>query len=70
MREYDVSNTCWRKSSYSSGDDADNCVEVADGVPDLVPIRDSKTPQGPTLLINAAAWQAFVTGLRPGPTGY
>lgn len=55
----------WRKSSYSSGDESDNCVEVADGVPGIVPVRDSKDPQGPALLINAPAWQAFVTGLRP-----
>lgn len=55
----------WRKSSYSSGDESDNCVEVADGVPGVVPVRDSKVPQGPALVINAPAWQAFVAGLRP-----
>lgn len=53
----------WRKSSYSSGDESDNCVEVADGVPGVVPVRDSKDPEGPALLINAPAWQAFVTGV-------
>ncbi|QEU94481.1 DUF397 domain-containing protein [Streptomyces kanamyceticus] len=51
----------WRKSTYSSGDESDNCVEVADGVPGVVPVRDSKTaPEGPALLIGAAAWSAFV----------
>ncbi|MEU5772115.1 DUF397 domain-containing protein [Streptomyces venezuelae] len=50
----------WRKSSYSSGDDSDNCVEVADGVPGVVPVRDSKAPQGPALVIGAGAWTAFV----------
>ncbi|MGW7076194.1 DUF397 domain-containing protein [Streptomyces sp. NPDC054866] len=50
----------WRKSSYSSGDESDNCVEVADGVPGIVPVRDSKNPQGPALLIRAEAWAAFV----------
>lgn len=54
----------WRKSTYSNGEGGD-CVEVADGVPGIVPVRDSKAPQGPALLINAPAWQAFITGLRP-----
>ncbi|MFF1709092.1 DUF397 domain-containing protein [Streptomyces sp. NPDC058268] len=63
MREYDLSNTCWRKSSYSSGDESDNCVEVADGVPGIIPVRDSKAPQGPALLIGAEAWAAFVVGV-------
>ena len=64
MREYDLSNARWRKSTYSSGDESENCVEVADGAPGIVPVRDSKVPQGPALLINAPAWQAFVTGVR------
>ncbi|MCF3121206.1 DUF397 domain-containing protein [Streptomyces silaceus] len=63
MREYDLSNARWRKSSYSSGD-SDNCVEVADGVPGVVPVRDSKNPQGPALVLGAGAWSAFVGGLR------
>ncbi|WP_190081022.1 DUF397 domain-containing protein [Streptomyces longisporoflavus] len=63
MREYDLSDTRWRKSTYSSGD-SDNCVEVADGVPGVVPVRDSKNPEGPALLIGAGAWSAFVTDVR------
>lgn len=85
MREYDLSNARWRKSSYSNGEGGDcvevaydfigaarwrkstysngdggNCVEVADGVPGIVPVRDSKDPQGPALLIRPEAWAAFV----------
>ncbi|MEW1923841.1 DUF397 domain-containing protein [Streptomyces sp. NPDC088360] len=60
MREYDLSTARWRKSSYSSGDESDNCVEVADGVPGIVPVRDSKNPEGPALLLGAEAWSAFV----------
>jgi hypothetical protein len=37
MHEYDLSNAHWRKSSYSNGDGG-NCVEVADGVPGVVPV--------------------------------
>ncbi|WP_406148128.1 DUF397 domain-containing protein [Streptomyces sp. NBC_01012] len=51
--------TTWRKSSYSDGG-ANNCLEVADHIPGLVPVRDSKTPTGPVLIVNAPAWTAFV----------
>ncbi|MFE2968311.1 DUF397 domain-containing protein [Streptomyces sp. NPDC059340] len=47
----------WFKSSYSSGDQS--CVEVAT-VPGLVPVRDSKNPQGPALALAPYAWSAFV----------
>ncbi|MFH9199906.1 DUF397 domain-containing protein [Streptomyces anulatus] len=49
----------WRKSSFSDGGDT-NCVEVADGYPGLIPVRDSKAPTGPALLITVPAWAAFV----------
>ncbi|WP_055563151.1 DUF397 domain-containing protein [Streptomyces atriruber] len=66
MHEYDLSTARWRKSSYSSGDESDNCVEVADGVTGVVPVRDSKNvPQGPALLIGAAAWSTFVGWAAP-----
>ena len=38
----------WRKSSYSNGEGA-ACIEVADGMPGAVPVRDSKNPTGPAL---------------------
>ncbi|ATL27638.1 DUF397 domain-containing protein [Streptomyces formicae] len=59
MHEYDLSTARWRKSSYSNGQGGD-CVEVADGVPRVVPVRDSKVPQGPTLVIGAKAWSTFI----------
>ncbi|RMI39532.1 DUF397 domain-containing protein [Streptomyces triticirhizae] len=49
----------WRKSSYS-GPNADNCLEVWDGHPAGVPVRDSKRPEGPALRFSAAAWGAFL----------
>ncbi|MBM4794853.1 DUF397 domain-containing protein [Streptomyces sioyaensis] len=55
----DLTGAVWRKSSYSDGG-ADNCVEVADGFPDAVPVRDSKNPEGPALLIPAMAWADFI----------
>ncbi|MFJ8884171.1 DUF397 domain-containing protein [Streptomyces sp. NPDC102402] len=53
----------WRKSSYS-GSTGGECVEVADGCAASVPVRDSKNPDGPVLVLGADAWQAFVDGLR------
>ncbi|MFF4155743.1 DUF397 domain-containing protein [Streptomyces sp. UNOB3_S3] len=42
-------------------------MEIAPGIPDFVPVRDSKfAPQGPALVFRAAAWAAFVNGLKRG----
>ncbi|MFI2005617.1 DUF397 domain-containing protein [Streptomyces jumonjinensis] len=57
--------TGWRKSSYSNGDGAE-CVEVADGVPGLLPVRDSKNPHGPALAFSTGAWTAFVNEVKHG----
>ncbi|MEU1086632.1 DUF397 domain-containing protein [Streptomyces sp. NPDC005892] len=56
---HDLSRAAWRKSTFSDGG-ANNCLEVADNVPGLVPVRDSKDPTGPALLIAAPAWAAFI----------
>ncbi|MER6331441.1 DUF397 domain-containing protein [Streptomyces sp. NPDC001034] len=53
----------WRKSSYSN-ESGGNCVEVADNIPGLVPVRDSKRPDGPALLLPATAWAPFVASLK------
>jgi len=62
-RTLDLGLVVWRKSSYSNGGDA-TCVEVADGVPGVVPVRDSKVPDGPVLVVPSAAWDSFVASLR------
>ncbi|MFG2488773.1 DUF397 domain-containing protein [Streptomyces virginiae] len=61
--EYDPSTARWHKSSYSGGDGG-NCLEVADGHPDLVPVRDSKQPEGPHVVFHAQAWATFVGSVR------
>ncbi|MEU9118375.1 DUF397 domain-containing protein [Streptomyces sp. NPDC048506] len=53
----------WRKSSYSDGEGSE-CLEVLDGHPTGVPVRDSKDPHGPALLFSADAWSAFVGSLK------
>ncbi|MGX5209689.1 DUF397 domain-containing protein [Streptomyces violaceus] len=59
MREYDLTTAHWRKSSYSDGNGGD-CVEVADGVPGTVPVRDSKLADSPVVLVGASAWAEFI----------
>ncbi|OIK27106.1 DUF397 domain-containing protein [Streptomyces malaysiense] len=85
MRDFDLNNASWFKSSYSNGEGGDcvevtydflgaarwrkstysngeggSCVEVADGVPGVVPVRDSKVADGPVLVIGASAWAEFI----------
>lgn len=59
----DLSAARWRKSSYSNTSGGD-CLEVAEGHPGLVPVRDSKRPRGPVLIVNAAAWAPFVEAVK------
>ncbi|MFF9482121.1 DUF397 domain-containing protein [Streptomyces sp. NPDC014733] len=53
----------WRKSTYS-GAESGSCVEIYDGHPTAVPVRDSKNPHGPALLIPADGWTAFIAGVK------
>lgn len=53
----------WRKSSYS-GPESGSCVEVLDGYPSGVPVRDSKDPHGPAVVFRATGWSAFVTAVK------
>ncbi|MGW0082040.1 DUF397 domain-containing protein [Streptomyces sp. NPDC003393] len=55
----------WRKSSYSNSEGG-SCLEVHDGHPAGVPVRDSKNPHGPALIVPASAWSSFVTALKGG----
>lgn len=58
----DLSCVPWRKSSHS-GVQSD-CLETADGLPALTPVRDSKNPHGPTLLFETSAWGTFIAGVK------
>ncbi|MGW9044041.1 DUF397 domain-containing protein [Streptomyces lydicus] len=62
-KDVDLSGARWRKSSYSNGTGGE-CVEVSDDHPGLVPVRDSKNPEGAALLISAPAWNAFIAAVR------
>lgn len=58
----DLTGARWRTSSRSSGNGGD-CVEVADNLPGVVGVRDSKDPTGPVLVFGPASWGAFVAQL-------
>ncbi|WP_035804422.1 DUF397 domain-containing protein [Kitasatospora mediocidica] len=65
----DLTGARWRKSSLSTGEGG-NCIEIADGqFTDTVPLRDSKDPAGPALLLPATAFAAFVAGVKAGDFG-
>ncbi|MET7705275.1 DUF397 domain-containing protein [Micromonospora zamorensis] len=59
----DLAGAIWRKSTRSGGSGGD-CVEVADNLPGVVGVRDSKDPIGPALAFAPAAWTAFVAGIK------
>ncbi|WP_103531866.1 DUF397 domain-containing protein [Streptomyces sp. SM11] len=58
-----MSTARWRSSSYSNTNGGE-CVEVSDDFPGLVPVRDSKNPTGPALVLQATAWDAFVSSIK------
>ncbi|MER5490104.1 DUF397 domain-containing protein [Streptomyces sp. NPDC002490] len=49
----------WRASTYSSTNGG-NCVEVGEGLPGVVPVRDSKVPAGAALVFGAEGWTRFL----------
>ncbi|CCH19430.1 DUF397 domain-containing protein [Micromonospora lupini] len=61
----DLTDAQWRKSTRS-GSNGGDCVEVADNLPGLVAVRDSKEPAGPALTFSPTAWASFVQATKPG----
>jgi hypothetical protein len=61
MRMSSLADARWRKSSRSSG--AQNCVEVACGAA-WVALRDSKNPQGTTLMLTTSNWRGLLSTLK------
>jgi hypothetical protein len=57
-----LTGASWRKSTYSGGSGGE-CVEVAEGFP-VVPVRDSKDPEGPALVFSTSAWAAFIVEVK------
>ncbi|MDN5382522.1 DUF397 domain-containing protein [Streptomyces sp. LB8] len=60
-----ASELVWFKSSYSSGNDGESCVELA-LTPGTVHVRDSKNITGPRLTFAPEAWARFVPYVSQG----
>ncbi|MEW1660717.1 DUF397 domain-containing protein [Streptomyces sp. NPDC093707] len=55
----------WFKSSYSGG--GGQCIEVATNLVvsrGVVPVRDSKVPEGPSLAVSAHSFAAFIAAVK------
>jgi hypothetical protein len=61
----DLTGARWRKSRRSGGNGGD-CVEVADNLPEIVAVRDTKNRDGGTLIFTHSEWTAFLTGAKAG----
>jgi Domain of unknown function (DUF397) len=59
----DLTGARWRTSTRSSTNGG-NCVEVADNLPGLVAVRDSKDHAGGVLTFTPDAWRAFLTTVK------
>ncbi|MER5493882.1 DUF397 domain-containing protein [Streptomyces sp. NPDC002490] len=60
----------WVKSSYSNN--GGSCVEWAPAYAathGLIPLRDSKNPNGPVLALPTHAFTSFVTGIKAEAIG-
>ncbi len=55
----DMTGARWRKST-KSGSNGGACVEVADNLPGVVLVRDTKDRDGGTLAFGPVQWRAFV----------
>ncbi len=60
----DLSEAAWRKAKASQNNGG--CVEVADNLPGVVAIRDSKRPEGGAHLVSRAAFVSFIEDAKMG----
>jgi hypothetical protein len=61
---HDLTGAKWHKSTRSSG--GNSCVEVADNLPRIVAVRDTKDRAGGTLIFTRGEWAAFLDGVKEG----
>ncbi|MGN9775851.1 DUF397 domain-containing protein [Micromonospora sp. H33] len=58
-----MTRALWRTSTRS-GTNGGSCVEVADNLPGVVLVRDSKDRDGGTLRFEPYAWRVFVGAVK------
>ncbi len=59
----DLIGAVWRRSTRSDPSGG-NCVEVADNLPSVVGIRDSRNPAGPVPAVSPSALRTFTASLK------
>ena len=59
----DLTGARWHKSTRS-GSNGGDCVEVADNLPDVIGVRDSKDPDGAALIFGRDTWTEFIRTLK------
>jgi hypothetical protein len=62
MMAHNLTDAVWRKSKRSG--DQGNCVEVADNLPGVVAVRDSKNPDGPALVFDRDDFGSFLARVK------
>jgi hypothetical protein len=60
----DLTGARWRKSGRSGAQG--NCVEIADNLVGIVAMRNSRFPEGPTLVFSRAEFADFLGSIRDG----
>ncbi|MFJ1708592.1 DUF397 domain-containing protein [Kitasatospora sp. NPDC088346] len=67
MTHINLTGARWVKSKHSGN--GGNCVEIAPDFPSVVPVRDSKDPEGPALIFPASSFAAFLAAVKSGEFG-
>ncbi|AGP57047.1 DUF397 domain-containing protein [Streptomyces rapamycinicus] len=66
--DLDLTAARWVRSSYSDGSGG-QCVEFSRTFAQThgaIPVRDSKHPDGPALIVSATGWSLFISTLIRG----
>ncbi|WP_413808845.1 DUF397 domain-containing protein [Streptomyces sp. OE57] len=66
--DLDLTAAQWVRSSHSDGSGG-QCVEFSPTFAQThgaIPVRDSKNPDGPTLIVSATGWSSFISTLIRG----
>ncbi|MEU4243141.1 DUF397 domain-containing protein [Actinoplanes sp. NPDC026619] len=58
----ELSRALWRKSTRRDANG--QCIEVADNVPGVIGVRDSKKPSGPALAFSPDQWRTILAGVK------
>lgn len=64
MSQPDLTGAAWHKSTRSGANG--NCVEVAQNLPGIVAVRDTKNRTTGTLVFADTEWRTFIDCIKDG----